>query len=238
MSILLTLASFLNLTNPLTSLLYRLANPLLSPLSQVRQAEVRLLALLAALPQTNRDNADLRRDNYLLKIQVKALSESLSGQTLAASVSQAGWQVQPVRLVSLGSTAVFTSSDFSHIKPGQPVVSDYSLLGLVQSVQPPIVKVLPLNHPQVKIAAQLETGTKGDYLYQNNHPYIVNLPSNVAFNSKTIVLTLPSEQLPENLVIGQVDKVTTNPANPTQEATLTLDQEISSAKDIYIITSP
>lgn len=213
-------------------------SPVLSPITYLRGQKELFVNRVGNLPHVAAENEALQKENTLLKIEVKQLTEAVSDQTLVASLNQHGWQIQPLRLVSLGNSAIFTSQDLTQIKAGQPVISGNSLVGLVKSVQAPVIKVIPLNHPEIRVAVQLETGVKGDYIYQSSHPYIINLPTNVAFNSKTIVLTLPTEQLPENLVLGQIERITSNPADPTQEATLTLDQEINSGHDFFVITKP
>lgn len=238
MSILLTTGSFLNLTPPLSAFLFSLLYPMVQPLAAARGGQTRLFHFIAGLPTVSNENAKLKNENNLLKIKLDQLSQAVSNQALVASLSVNRWQVQPVKLISLGNLVIFTSQNFTAILPGQPVVSGNSLVGLVKEVQKPIIKVVPLNHREIKLAVQLETGAKGDYIYKGSRPYVINLPSDIAFNSKTTVFTLPTEYIPENLVIGQIEKIVTNQANPTREATLTLDQDISAAGPFFIITAP
>lgn len=238
LSILLTTGSFLNLTRPLSALLFSLLSPLVQPLTAARGDQTRLLHFISSLPTVESENAKLKNENNLLKIKLDRLSEAISNRTLVASLSANRWQVQPVKLVGLGNLVIFTSQDFAAILPGQPVVSGSSLVGLVKEVQKPIIKVIPLNHREIKLAVQLETGAKGDYVYKGSRPYIINLPSDTVFNSKTTVFTLPTEHIPENLVVGQIEKIVTNQASPTKEASLNLDQEIGAAGPFFIITRP
>ncbi|MEK7064435.1 MAG: rod shape-determining protein MreC [Patescibacteria group bacterium] len=238
LSILLTIGSFLNLTPPLSSLLFSLTSPLLQPLTTTRSVETRLFHFISLLPTISSENTKLKNENNLLKIKLDQATQAVNDQTLVASLGNNRWQVQPVKLVGLGNLVIFTSQDFTAILPGQPVVSGNTLVGLVKEVQKPVIKVIPLNHREIKLAVQLETGAKGDYVYKGSQPYIINLPSDTAFNSKTTVFSLPTEQIPENLVVGQIEKIVTNSANPTKEASLTLDQEINSATDFFIITAP
>ncbi len=238
MSILLTTGSFLNLTPPLSSVLFSLLSPLIQPLTAARSGETRLFHFISLLPTVYGENTKLKNENNLLKIKLDQLSQAISDQTLIASLDNNRWRVQPVKLIGLGSLVIFTSQNFTGILPGQPVVSGNTLVGLVKEVQKPIIKVIPLNHREIKLAVALETGIKGDYVYKGSRPYIINLPPDTAFNSKTTVFSLPTEQIPENLVIGQIEKIVTNQANPTKEATLTLDQEIGAGGPFFIITAP
>lgn len=238
LSILLTAGSFLNLTPPLSALLFSLLSPLIQPLTTARSGETRLFHFISNLPTVATENTKLKNENNLLKIKLDQLSQAISDQTLIASLGNNRWRVQPVKLVGLGNLVIFTSQDFTAVLPGQPVVSGNSLVGLVKEVQKPIIKVIPLNHREIKLAVQLETGAKGDYVYKGSRPYIINLPSATVFNSKTSVFTLPTEHIPENLIVGQIEKIVTNQANPTREATLTLDQEIGASGPFFIITQP
>ena len=238
MSILLTVGSFLNLIPPLNSLLFSLLSPLLQPLAAAKSGQTRLSHFIVSLPTVYGENTKLKNENALLRIKVGQLNQALNNQVLVASLSRNRWQVQPVQLVGLGNLVIFTSQDFIGIGPGQPVVSGSSLVGLVKEVQAPIIKVIPLNHQEIKLAVALETGAQGDYVYKASQPYIINLPSDTAFNSKTTVFTLPTQHIPENLVVGQIEKIVSDQTNPTKEATLTLDQEITSATNFFIITKP
>jgi len=238
LSILLTVGSFLNLTPPLHSLLFPLLSPLLQPLAAIKSGQTRLSHFIVSLPTVYSENTKLKNENTLLKIKVGQLTQALDNQALVASLARNRWSVRPVKLVGLGNLVIFTGQDFTGIEPGQPVVSGSSLVGLVKSVQAPIIKVIPLNHQEIKLAVALETGAQGDYVYKGSSPFIINLPSDTAFNSKTTVFTLPTEQIPENLVVGQIEKIVSGQTNPTKEASLTLDQEITSATDFFIITQP
>ncbi len=238
LSILLTVGSFLNLTRPLNSLLFPLLSPLLQPLAAAKSGQAQLSHLIFRLPSIYTENTKLKNENTLLKIKLGQLSQALDNQALVASLAHRRWQIRPVKLVGLGNLVSFTGQDLTAILPGQPVVSGSSLVGLVKSVQAPIIKVIPLNHQEIKLTVQLETGSQGDYVYKGSRPLIINLPSDTAFNSKTTVFTLPTEHIPENLVVGQIEKIVSDQANPTKEATLSLDQEINSATDFFIITQP
>ncbi len=197
-----------------------------------------LTSLLLATPNLWRENEKLKQENNLLKIKTKKLTDLISNQNQLKNLTNHDWGSQPIKLVSLDSMASFTSLDFANIRPGQPVATGNSLVGLVKSVEPPIVMVIPLNHPDAKLSVQLDSGTRGDYVYKKNEPHIINLDSSTAFDSKTTVFTLPTNLIPENLILGEIDKITSNPADPTLEATIVLDSNISSSPNFFVITKP
>ena len=247
LSILLLALTKLNFTSPLSSILRRFVNPVLSPITYLRTQKNDLLDFLNQIPSLTRENTDLKSENNQLKLTAKKLTDLIKDQetikdldSLWSGKAGSGFarQVQPVKLVSLGNLAAFTSLNFANIRPGQPVATGNSLVGLVKSVEPPVIMVVPLDHPDTKLAVQLDEGTKGDLIYKNSQTLVTNLDSGASFNSKTAVFTLPSNLIPENLLIGQIDKIISNPANPTQEATVALDRGIGQARGFYIITKP
>jgi cell shape-determining protein MreC len=197
-----------------------------------------LTDFLLATPNLSRENEKLKQENNLLKVKVKKLTDLVSNQNQLKNLTNHAWESQPIKLVSLDNLASFTSLDFANIRPGQPVATGNSLVGLVKSVEPPIIKVTPLNHSDIKLGIQLDTGAHGDYIYKKNEPHVINLDSGSAFNSKTTVFTLPTDVIPENLIVGQIDKITSNPTDPTLEATILLDSNISSSPNFFVITKP
>ena len=236
LSILLVGATKLNFTSDASSLLATLVNPILTPLTSLRIQKNFITGFLLTTPNLSRENEKLKQENSLLKVKAKKLADLISNQNQLKNLTNHAWESQPIKLVSLDNLASFTSLDFANIRPGQPVATGNSLVGLVKSVEPPIIMVIPLNHPDAKLSAQLDTGTRGDYIYKKNEAHIINLDSNTAFNSKTTVFTLPTTLIPENLIIGEVDKITSNPADPTLEATIVLDSNISSSHNFFVIT--
>lgn len=238
LSILLVTATKLNFTSNISSLLSTLVNPVLEPLTSLRIQKNAITTFLLATPNLSLENKKLKNENNLLKIQSKRLTDLISNQNQLKNLTEHTWRSQPIKLVSLDNLASFTSLDFANIRPGQPVATGNSLVGLVKSVEPPIIKVIPLNHLDAKFAIQLDTGAHGDYGYIKNEPHVINLDTGTAFNSKTTAFTLPTVLIPENLIIGQIDKITSNPADPTLEAIIILDSDIDSSHDFFVITRP
>ncbi len=238
MSILLVAAAKLNLTIAISSLLSTLTTPIQTPLTYTRQQKDQFASFIFRSPHLLSENVKLKNEVGALKILLEDYEEELGDSLLREKLAKNHWQIQPVRLVSLDNSVTFTSRSFESLRPGQPVVSGNTLIGLVKSVSPPVIKVIPMRHTDLKIPVQLETGAKGEYSYRANEPTISNLDSSTIFNPQTLVFTLPGEQVPPRLILGQIDKITSSPANPTQEAILKLDQEINTGHDFFIITKP
>lgn len=238
LSILLVTATKLNFTSNISSLLATLVNPILNPVTSLRTQKNSLTNFLLSTPNLSFENEKLKNENNLLKVKSKKLTDLISDQNQLKNLTNHPWLSQPIKLVSLDSLASFTSLDFANIRPGQPVATGNSLVGLVKSVEPPIIRVIPLNHSDLKLGVQLDTGARGDYVYKKNEAHIINLDTSTAFNSKTTVFTLPTTLIPENLIVGEIDKITSNPADPTLEATIILDSDIGKSRDFFVITRP
>lgn len=215
-----------------------LISPIQRPTILIRQSIENQLSLIQSLPQLKVDNQKLLEENNHLKIKVKVLSDAVSDQKLVKSLDVHPWKTRPVKLISGGPLLTFTSTDLSDIQPGQPVISGETILGLVKEVNDPIIKVIPINHPDFKLAAQLESGAKGQVLNRNDHFLITDLPNDTAFSPRTIILTLPSAQIPENLIVGQIGQITTDPSNPLQEATIIPILNVTTAPNTVIILKP
>lgn len=220
--------------NPLRPIL----QPLISPLTGVKQLLNEQQDFIYSLPKLMAENGKLKEENGHLKVTLKKLSESINNQETIKAAGTHAWQAVPVKIVSLDNLATFSGQDLSGVTAGQPVVSGEILVGIVKKVEPPIVTVLPLNSQDLNLDVQLEDGSHGKYMFKNGAPSITNLPNNIAFNPRTTVFTLPTNQIPENLIIGQVSEIITNQANPVQEVKIILDQPLVTAKNFQIITKP
>lgn len=238
MSILLIGVFKLNPQLPLTQAISSLTQPILAPFVSARLLIEQQQSLVSALPSLHEENQKLKQENSHLKIIVKKLSESVNNQDLIKKINERSWQAVPVKLVRLDNLATFSGPDLTGILPGQPVTSDDVIVGIVKKVEAPIIFVSPLDSADIKIDAQLEGGSQGKYISRDGIPTITNLDNGTSFSSRTTLFTLPTKLIPENLIIGQIDKVITNSANPVQEATVKLDKNIASAKNFLIITKP
>ncbi len=238
LSILLVTLTKLNSAGPLNRLVNILTQPILTPLTWSKNQISQVNSQVIALPRLYSENTKLKEENGHLKIIVKKLSESLDNQEIIKKLSQHTWQVIPLKLVRLDNLATFTGQDLTGIEPGQPLISDDVILGIVKKVESPIVTISPLDQADITFAAQLENGNKGKYIYRSATSIITNLDSNTSFSPRTSVFTLPSNQIPENLIVGQVREIISNQANPVQEASIVLDKTIATAKDFLVIIKP
>lgn len=234
LSILLAGATLLNSPLKIPPAIQTAVGNLSLPFVVIRQKKAELIRFVLATPSIYKENQKLKNENNYLKTKIKNMNELIADQGLIDSLT-ASWQIQPIRLVAIDRHLTFISHNYANIKPGQPVASGNSLVGLVSEVKPPVIKVEPLSQLETKIGVQLETGAKGSYLFRNSEPRVVDLQSGVTFNPQTIVLTAGSELIPPDLVIGKIDKITTTASNPTQEAIIALDEKLDSG-NFFVIT--
>lgn len=184
--------------------------------------------------QINTLETNLQRQRVINKF----FSDKIQDQEVLAKLGPKSWTTIPVKLISIDNIATLTASDLTNIKPGQPVISDDTIVGLVQVVEAPIIKVLPLTHLDVRLNVQTDTNVQGQYLFKNSLPLVTNIPSEASFNTQATIFTLPSEMIPENLIVGSIEQIITNPAAPSQEVSLKLERTLTANKKLFIIIKP
>lgn len=168
---------------------------------------------LQDLPSIYEQNQTLRSENQGLKLALKINNDqNVLGVTTSFS------KVIPLRLVGEGNDLLFTAKDILEVEIGQPVVIDHNLIGIVKEVSARLIKVLPITSPAFKLPIQLENNLKGNFVVEKDTPLVTSLPSDFAYSPNTLVLTLPTDQMPENLVLGEIDQVISASADPFQKA--------------------
>jgi cell shape-determining protein MreC len=196
-----------------TDLLQTIFYPLLSPIATIHQKFEQKKMFLQDLPSIYEQNQTLRSENQGLKLALKINNDqNVLGVTTSFS------KVIPLRLVGEGNDLLFTAKDILEVEIGQPVVIDHNLIGIVKEVSARLIKVLPITSPAFKLPIQLENNLKGNFVVEKDTPLVTSLPSDFAYSPNTLVLTLPTDQMPENLVLGEIDQVISASADPFQKA--------------------
>ena len=77
---------------------------------------------------------------------------------------------------------------------------------------------MPITNPEIKLSIQLEKNIKGNYIVEKDTPVVISLPNDATYSPNTLVLTLPTDLIPENLIIGEIDQVISSSADPFQKA--------------------
>jgi cell shape-determining protein MreC len=206
-----------------TDLLQTIFYPLLSPIASAHQKIEQKKMFLQDLPSIYEQNQTLRSENQNLKLTLKKANEEQKVLGFSSSYTK----VIPLRLVGEGSDLLFTTKDILEVEVGQPVIIDHNLIGIVKEVSTRLIKVLPITSPAFKLPIQLENNLKGNYLVEKDNPLVTSLPSDFAYSPNTLVLTLPSDQMPENLVIGEIDQVISASADPFQKAKVKISKPSS-----------
>lgn len=177
---------------------------------------------LQDLPSIYEQNQTLRSENQGLKLALKINNDqNVLGVTTSFS------KVIPLRLVGEGDDLLFTAKDILEVEIGQPVVIDHNLIGLVKEVNARLIKVLPITSTAFKLPIQLENNLKGNYVVEKDNPVVTSLPSDSTYSPNTLVLTLPTDQMPENLILGQIDQVISSSADPFQKAKVKISKPAS-----------
>lgn len=233
-SLLLFTLSRIPQVDPLTSLPIRLIQPLYSPISQLGRNLQNKQHLIASLPQTQYENLTLKQENTQLQTQVLLLKNQLQYDT-APSIN---WPTQPIKIVSLSPLVTATAPDLSLIQPGQPLVDSTAILGIVTEVKPPLIYITPLTHPDIRLDIQTIDQIKAEYVFTNQTPQITNLPSQTPISQNTTIYTLPTQYIPEGLVVGTTTQPLSNPQQPLQKIEIKLNTPINQTQNPSIITNP
>ena len=178
------------------------------------------MSFLKDLPSIYDQNQGLREENQSLKLVLKNYTDD---QKILGAVTTFPKSL-PLRLVGEGSELLFTSKITTDIKIGQPVVVGKQLMGIVKEVSSRLIKVTPVTNPNLKLMVQFESGLKGNYLVDKDVPIATSLPNDSIYSPNTLVLTLPTDLIPENLIIGEIDQVISSSADPFQKVKIKISK--------------
>lgn len=232
-SLLLLTLSHIPQVDSLTSLPIRLVQPFYSPLSQLGQKLENQQQLFASLPQTQYQNLILKQENTQLQTQLLLLKNQLH----YGSVPSPNWPSQSVKIINLSPLVTATAPDLSLIQPGQPLVDSTALLGIVTEIKPPLIYITPLTHSDIHLNIQTLDQIQAEYVFTDQTPQITNLPSQTPIPENTTIYTLPTQYLPEGLVVGTTTQSLSNPQQPLQKIKIKLNTPINQAQSPSIITS-
>jgi len=182
------------------------------------------MKFLKDLPSIYDQNQNLSTENQKLKLALKKYTDDQQVPDITTSFSK----TIPLRLVGESDQLLFTSKDLSGIGIGQPVIIERQIIGLVREVTSRLIKVLPITDPNTKLPVQLETGLKGNYVVEKNSPIVTSLSNDAIYSPNTLVLTLPTDLIPENLIIGEIERVISSSADPFQKVKVKISKPTSS----------
>jgi cell shape-determining protein MreC len=218
--------SYQKITNSLISL----HQPITSLKNKTNQQKI----LLTSLPKIRYQNLDLQAENSQLKTQNLLLKNKLN----LTNFETPSWNTVPVRIIKIDQVISATSNQTDQVKPGMPLVHSTNIIGIVQKVSSSIIYILPLKNDDISFPVQTDQDTQGDYVFQNRLSQMTNITDQETPNQDDTVFTLPTEEIPEGLIVGQVKQVLTKPSNPIQKVEIDLPLNVSQITDTYIITDP
>ena len=204
------------------------------PIHTLKNKLNRQVGFITSLPTTYYQNLTLRAENEKLKTQNLLLKNKLN----LKSFNTPSWTTVPVRIIKTDKIITATSDQTSQIKPGMPLISSTNLIGIVQKTSFSIIYILPLTDANVFFPIQTDQNIKGDYVVKDKTPQITNISNQTTPNLNNTVFTLPTEQIPEGLIVGQVAQTLTKPSNPIQRVEITLPINPNQLDQAHIILSP
>ncbi|KKT35493.1 MAG: hypothetical protein UW23_C0015G0005 [Candidatus Collierbacteria bacterium GW2011_GWA1_44_12] len=240
-SILLSTVGTLKIGRDVNALFGVVFSPITTPTAMARSTLTGSLEFLEDLPRMSLENQELKKEYSALLSENQNLKDAITDQETLKNSSKIFTSTIPIRVISIGKTVTATTSfSTESIKRGQPVVSGTILLGFVDRVSDPIIHIIPLDSESLsRFPVKTGMGQSGIYLFESRTPQIADLPSENPVNLNDSILTLPTELIPANLVLGRTTKIISAPQSPLQKAEIKLDSKLTSkTPDPVIVTQP
>jgi cell shape-determining protein MreC len=216
-----------------TSFLITLHQPVNNLKDKLNQQKL----FIASLPSIHFSNLALQAENGKLKTENLLLRNKLNLKSFELPT----YNTVPVRIIKIDQTISATSDHTDLIKPGMPLTQSTNIVGIVQKVSSSIIYILPLTNKDASFPVQTNHDIKGNYLFQDQIPQMANIANKNVPNQMSTVFTLPTEQIPEGLIVGEVTQALTQPSNPIQRVEIKLSanpSEASVKEGLHIILSP
>lgn len=188
---------------------------------------------------SNRENAKLKSllpfNRYPTVAEIEEFLDSTSAQRfnyLATSiVNRNAYSPNNTFVIDRGS-------DFG-VEPGQGVVNENGLLGIIDLVTERHARAVSILHGASRISAGLEDGTFGTLLWDGLDPRrmtVTNIPDYITVNIQdTVYTTGYSNVFPTNLVIGTVEKAEVQPGTGNQSLTILLSNDPLRARHAFVV---
>jgi hypothetical protein len=232
-SILLLVSGKLKPLKPFYHQVSRLSITLQRPVLNLRQTFSRQRNLLTSLPQTHFTNLSLQAENSQLKTQNLLFKNKLQLQ----DQETLSWKTLPLRIIKVGSIITATTKDIDRVKLGMPVVQSTNLIGLVKDINGPIINILSLTHKQTILSVQTDSGIQAELVFKDQTLQLTNLTDQVIPQEKSTIFTLPTEKIPEGLIIGHTLDTLTTPNDPVQRVKVKTSINLNTLTSPHIIIS-
>lgn len=237
-SLILLFTAQLNTGQQISRFLTVILTPVSIPFTTSKMYLSQQLSFVISLPSLYHQNQELNHFNQFLLSQNQSLKDLITDKELLNKLPQDFHQTTPIRIVSIGNHLTATTSlDLSAIKIGQPVVSDYTLIGIVTKINQTLITITPLtdeDFPHLNL--KTNHGHRGNYTYDNRLSQIINVSSEEPLQTNDTIFTEASAQIPANLIIGSIKNLITQTQSPLQKAEIKLEKSPQQLQNLYIIT--
>lgn len=235
LSLFLLILSLSGLASGLTSTLSYVFSPVTSPALSIRVSLRNTLSDMRSLPSLLRKLKDLERQNQQLTTKVQALPNLERELAVYRENKNKAFRLTPVRLISLNHQATITLSENGLVKPGQPLVSDSTLIGIVATVANHTATVSLLAEFDGSIPTTLNSLATANFTTKDQMPIITDIDNAVSLSLGDSVFTTGNEVIPPNLLIGKIRKITSIPSDPNQACIIDLSGTITSQNLAIIV---
>lgn len=215
---------FYSLTSPVLSFFWEKGNGGESETELLRSQVHSLLQRLLSLEETEKENEQLRE---ALELEIQKKFEFLEAHILARDPGE--------------DSILIDKGEKQGVKSGMPVITPSSIvIGKVGEVLEDFSKVLLVSHPEVsfdgKVAGKDISGlVKGNGRFGAAFSLVSKEKS--LEKGDIVVTTKLGLVFPENLLVGEVQSLSSNPADPFQSATLSLFSKQENLGLFFVITA-
>lgn len=226
---------------------------ILSPLrGGVEQLVVTLKREIYSLKQQTKNNkqqsekGEKEREIAVLESQIAVLkSENAAMRRLLGAPLPYDWRFTPARVIGLPSSESLQidKGTAEGVKKGMAVVFENVLVGKVSRVSEHFSSVSPPSSPEVKILVLTRSSTdpgvkaRGLLVGQGGKVNLERVLTQEALDEGDLVLTAGDEELPPDIPIGKVGKITKIEGEIYQKAEVKLLVEFPKLETVFVVIS-
>jgi cell shape-determining protein MreC len=205
-------------------------SPITRPLKDIRHVLSTNTSTLYNFRQLKSQNIDLIIENSELKSQIQEIITETDSLTMTQTDSTASTypiiDYYPQVLIRADHT----------ILPQTPVTSGSILLGYTKSSKNLVTPITPLTAITTKVPVITSSGLSGNIISQDGDLILTDVQSGTPLTLGDTVFTRVSIDTIPHLVIGEITKIISRPADPIQKAIITPPLFLSSQKVVELKT--
>ena len=245
--IIIAVCLFFSPFKPVKNLFFQIFSPVTTTLNSVASNVRNFFGDIASIKNLSRENKTLKEENNSLTAQIAALNElKIENEALKKEIGfkQEAKQNNLImaKIVSKSVTPYMQSflidkGEKDNVKKGQIVLSQGHLVGVISETYKDYADVELITNSKSLIPVILQTSRSMGLLKSNLEGlYIDNIPIDEEIKIDEVVLTSNLDKnIPSDIVIGKVSKITTYQSQIFQTIKITSPIEFSKLEFVFIV---